>query len=162
MKLSKNLEKMFNEQIQKELESAYIYKGMESYFAELGINGFTHFMKHQAAEEVEHAEAFMNFVREVDGHVVLDALNTPAVDYGSILEVFEKAYEHEQFISKSIDDLLTVAIEEKHYGAENFLRKFVTEQIEEEDTFRGIVDLFKFAGDDKAAIMKINDMLAQR
>lgn len=162
MKLSDKLLKAFNEQIQKEYDSAYIYKGMEMYFADLGIDGFKHFFNKQAKEEVEHAEKFENFVWEVDGKVELEALNKPEQNYNSIVDVFKAGLEHEKFVSQSIRDLLAIAIEEKHYAAENFLRGFVDEQVEEEDTFRGIVDMLEFVGDDKAAIFKINSMLGER
>lgn len=161
MKLSDKLLKAFNDQIQKEYDSAYIYKGMEMYFADLGIDGFRHFFKKQAEEEVEHAEKFEKFIWEVDGKVELGALSKPNQKFDSIVDVFKKGLEHEKFVSQSIRDLLAIAIEEKHYAAENFLRGFVDEQVEEEDNFRGIVNILEFAGDDKAAIFKINSILGE-
>ena len=65
-------------------------------------------------------------------------------------------------ITESIEDILKIAIKDEHFAAENFLRKFIDEQVEEEDNFRGLIDLVKFAGDDKAALLKIDSILGER
>ncbi len=162
MTFSKTLLEGFNAQIQKEYDSSYIYTGMELYFKNLGIPGFEHFFKLQAKEEKEHAEDFTNFVFDMNESVELFALNKPKTAYNSVLEVFEAALEHEKFISKSIADLLVLAIKESNFAAENFLRKYIDEQVEEEATFQSIVDTIKFLGDDKAALYSYSKALGKR
>lgn len=162
MKFPKTLLDGFNQQIQKEYDSSYIYTGMELYFKNLGISGFEKFFKRQAEEEREHAEDFTNFVFDMNESVELFALSKPKTDYGSILEAFEAGLAHEKFISNSISELLTLAIKEGCYAAENFLRKYIDEQVEEEASFQSIVDTIKFLGDDKAAIFSYAKSLGSR
>lgn len=159
---SQKMIQALNDQIQKELESSYIYLQMEIYFAEMGIHGFRHFFGKQVAEEKEHAEDFMRYVIDINESVKLQAIAQPNAEFSSILDVFEKALDHEKFISKSIREILELAIEEKDYASENFLRKYVDEQVEEEATFQGYVDLLKFIKDDAAALMRLDSALAQR
>ena len=159
MKLSDGLQKGLNEQIRLEYNSAYIYKGMAMYFADLGLEGFRKFFDDHVKEEIKHANDFINYIVEVDGKVELGALTEVETDFNSILDVFEKAYEHELLISKSIQDLNAQAIEEKNYAAENFLRTYIDEQVEEEDLFLGLKEMVEFAGDDKSAIFQMNGML---
>lgn len=161
-KLSERLEKAFNDQIQLEYDSAYIYRGMEVFFQDMGAKGITNFFNVQTKEEVEHAEDFTQFVLDVGGHVELEALNKPSTEYDSFLDVFETALEHEKKVTESIRGILEIALEEKNYAAENFLRKYVDEQVEEEDTFQGLVDLLKWIGDDKAALLQFDHKLAKR
>ncbi|MDO5028123.1 MAG: ferritin [Bacillota bacterium] len=162
LKMSEKLEKAFNDQIRLELESSYIYTGMRMYFQSLGLPGATKWMTIQAEEEREHADLFINFLLDMDAGLELGTLNAQTTQYDSMLDVFEKGLAHEKVISASILKLLEMAIEEKNYGAENFLRTFVDEQIEEEDHFRGYVDLIKMAGDDVAALFKVDSILGKR
>lgn len=161
-KLSEALEKEFNRQITLEYDSAYIYRGMEVFFQDMGAKGITNFFHVQTNEEVEHAEDFTQFVLDVGGSVELGELNKPATEYNSLLEVFEAALEHEKKVTESIRSILELAIEEKNYAAENFLRKYVDEQVEEEDTFVGLVNLLKWIGDDKAALLQFDHNLGKR
>ena len=54
--ISERLAKAINEQLNFELASGFIYKGMEAYFGKEGYDGFKHFMKLQAEEEYEQAQ----------------------------------------------------------------------------------------------------------
>lgn len=162
MKLSKRLNDELNRQIQMEYESAYKYNGMRLYFKSLGIPGATHWMELQTMEENHHAEDFIDFILDVDGEVETHALAEQPTEYESILDVFEQGLEHEKEISASIMSILDIAIEEKHYAAENFLRTYVDEQVEEEDHFRGVIDMIKLAGDNEAALFKVDSILGKR
>ncbi|MFB0972351.1 MAG: ferritin [Neofamilia sp.] len=162
MKLSEKLNEEFNRQIQMEYESAYKYNGMRLYFKSLGIPGATHWMTLQTHEEISHAEDFISFVLDVDGEIEAQGLAEQPTEYKSILDVFEQGLEHEKEISASIISILDLAIEEKNYAAENFLRTYVDEQVEEEDHFRGVIDMVKMAGDDPAALFKVDGILGKR
>lgn len=162
MELNKKLLAAFNEQIRKEYESSYIYTDMELYFKKLSLKGFERFMHLQASEEKMHAEQFVNFVFDMEGDVKLEAIAKPAGEYKSILDVFEKALAHEKFVTKRITELLDIARKEDNIAAENFLRRFIDEQVEEEATFQEIVDTIKFLADDKAALFSYNISLGNR
>ncbi len=161
-KLSDKLEKALNNQVTLEYDSAFIYRGMEIFFQDMGAKGTTHFFNQQTKEEVEHAEDFTQFILDVGGKIDIGGLNKPATEYKSFLEVFEAALAHEKVVTESIRGILEIAIEEKNYAAENFLRKYVDEQVEEEDTFTGLVDQLKWIGDDVAALLQFDKQLAGR
>lgn len=159
MKLSAKLEAALNKQVNLEIHAAYTYKGMEQYFREEGLNQFAHFFHEHTKEELEHANDFKTFIEEVDGHVEFLALEGVATEYESPKAAVEAAMEHEKMISASIISILEIAIEEKHYAAENFLRTYVDEQVEEEDLFRGLQDAMKHAGDRGAAPFGLMEIL---
>lgn len=159
MELSKNLQDALNKQVAMELEAAYKYIGMEQYFREKSMDDFAKFFGDHAVEEREHAEDFRTFIEDVDGHVEFLSIEEQPTVYNSALEVFEAALEHEKVVSASIKDILEIALEENNYATENFLRTYVDEQVEEEDLFRSVLDLVKFAGEDKAALLVVGDKI---
>ena len=77
-----------------------------------------------------------------------------------MLEVFEHTYKHECMVSKMVDNIVTIAIEERDYATDNFFRSFVDEQVEEEATAADIVDRIKIAGE--AGILIMDNQLGQR
>lgn len=160
--LSDKLLKALNEQVTLEYDSAFIYRGMEVFFQDMGTKGFTNFFNKQAKEEVEHAEEFTEFILSVGGKVEIGGLNSPSTEYGSILEVYEAALKHEKVVTASITEILKIAIEEENFAAENFLRTFIDEQVEEEDTFQGLVDYLKWIGDDKSALIQFDKQMLER
>jgi ferritin len=56
--LSTNLQTAFNDQINKELYSAYLYLGMSAWCENANLPGAGHWLKAQAAEEQGHALKF--------------------------------------------------------------------------------------------------------
>lgn len=76
--------------------------------------------------------------------------------------MFQKTLEHEQFITKSIHDLMELAIEEKDHATQIFLQWFVTEQIEEEKNDNEIIAKLKLAGDKSNVLFMIDKELATR
>ena len=78
----------------------------------------------------------------------------------SSVAVFEKVYEHECTVSKSIDDLVDIASAERDKATQDFLWSFVREQVEEEATASGIVDRIRKMGD--SAIFNLDQQYGSR
>lgn len=151
-----------NEQIKYELDSAYLYMSMASYSESKNLNGFAEWMKAQSSEEYEHAMKFYNFLHDRDKEVELLPLDKPAKDFGSPIELFEKALANEQKVTKLINNLYNLAVEAKDYPAQVMLHWFIEEQVEEESTVNGILDQLKIGGDDGVAILMMDQKLAER
>ncbi|MBN1658966.1 MAG: ferritin [Anaerolineae bacterium] len=162
MQISTKIETAFNEQIREELESAYIYLSMAAYLEAENLPGMAHWMRAQSQEEVEHAMKFFEHINERGGRVQLKALSAPPIDFGGPTDVFQKALEHEQHITRCIHDLYRLSIEEKDYASLSMLQWFVDEQVEEEDNVGQVVEMFKLAGEKGQALFMIDRQLAQR
>ena len=141
--LSENLVKAFNAQINAEMWSSNLYLSMSVYFAQNGYDGMASWMRAQSKEELDHAYEMIDFVIKRNENVEIGQINVVPTAWGSVLEVFEHVYQHECHVSKLIDDLLDVAIKENDKAAQNFINKFVNEQVEEEATAQTIVDRIK-------------------
>lgn len=160
--LGKNIEEAFNEQINWELYSGYLYLAMSAYFLSINLNGFASWMRVQALEEGTHAMKFFDFINERSGRVELLALKAPQKEWESPLAAFEDAYEHECLVSGRINDLVNLALKEKDHASNNFLQWFVSEQVEEEASVDAVVQKLKLIGSDGGGLFLIDQELAQR
>ena len=160
--LNKKIEAAINDQIRKELYSGYLYLAMSAHCEDEGWSGFAHWMRQQAEEEQEHAMRFFDFVNERGGRVVLQAIEQPPVEYGSLLELFEAVYEHEQKVTASINQLYEMALGADDYATQVELQWFIEEQVEEEDSASEIVDMLEKIGDHINGLVMLDGKLAGR
>lgn len=160
--ISERLAKAINEQLNFELASGYIYKGMEAYFGKEGYDGFKHFMKLQAEEEYEHHQKFAEFLYSVDKCVEYTEIPGVKNEYKSPKDAIEQALGHEQEVTKRIHNLYEIALEEKDYEAITILDWFLNEQVEEEDNFRHILDQYELLDDAKTTTYWIDKELGKR
>jgi len=160
--LSKAVEDAMNGQIKNELFSAYQYLSMAAYCETANLPGFARWMRAQAQEELQHAMKFYDFVLERNGRVALQAIDAPLGEFGSPLEVFEKALEHEQKVTAMINGLYGLAAGENDYASQTFLQWFVTEQVEEEKNAGDVVETLKMVGDSKEALFLLDRELGLR
>lgn len=160
--LSEKLLNSLNDQMNFEYESANIYLAMSAYCASQNLEGFAHFLKVQVDEERFHASKFYNYINDIGGRVLIKGYSDPSNDYESILDVFEKALEHEKKVTKRIYDLMDIATSEKHYPTISFLNWFIDEQVEEEATFEGYIQRLRMIGDNSSALYLLNNELAER
>ena len=147
--LSKSIEKALNEQIRVEAESSQIYLAMACWAEIKGLEGIASFMFAQSDEERDHMLKLVKFINERGGHAHISQLNAPNVTFKSFKDMFQMLFEHEVFVSETINNLVDISLQEKDYATHNFLQWYVAEQIEEEAMARSILDKINLIGDDK-------------
>jgi len=160
--LNKKIEAAFNEQINAEMYSAYLYLSMGAYFDSAGMAGFASWMRVQAQEEMVHAMKFFDHVNERGGRVTLKAIEGPQTEWDSAAAVFKHVYKHEQKVTGLINGLVDLAIEEKDHASRSFLQWFVDEQVEEEDSASAVLDRLKLIGDSGNGLFMMDRELGQR
>ncbi|MFY1110941.1 MAG: ferritin [Methanosarcinaceae archaeon] len=160
--LNEKMQKALNEQINKEMYSAYLYLAMSAYCSYKGLAGFANWFKVQYGEEMEHADKIYKYLVEQGARVELEAIEKPPMEFGTLLEMFEKTLAHEQFVTRLIRELLELAVAEKDYATSIFLQWFVEEQVEEEANDNAIIAKLKLAGEDGAALLGIDSDLGKR
>ena len=160
--ISQKLQDAINNQINKELFSEYYYLSMASYFSSVGLDGFENFFLIQVEEERFHAMKMYRFLNERGARVILSQIDTPKTEFKSPLEVFKLAYEHEQFVTKLINELMDIAIAENDHAAKSFLNWFVDEQVEEEASMETIVNKLELIGNEGNGLLMMDKDLAGR
>ena len=160
--LKDKIQKSLNAQMNFELSSSYLYLAMAAYFEGENLNGFAHWMKLQSGEEYGHAMKIYGYINQRNGRVNLAKIDAPKSEWKSASEVFSETLKHEKSVTKSIDELVDVAIEEKDHATNAFLQWFVTEQVEEEATATNILNKIKLVGDNKNGLFLLDRELGMR
>lgn len=160
--LNAKMEKALNEQINKEIFSSYLYLSLAAYYETLNLSGFAAYYKVQANEEYAHAMKIYDHIHTRGGKVVLDAIAKPQAEWTGALDGLKAAYEHEQFISKSIFSLVDLAYELKDHPTNTFLNWFVEEQIEEEESALAVVTKLEMIGESKNSLYLFDRDMGKR
>lgn len=160
--ISQKMTDALNDQINKELYSAYLYMSMAAYAEDAGLPGTANWLGIQAKEEMTHAEKFYGYLNSQGARVVLGAIDAPPSDFESPEAVFQQVLEHEQKVTASINELVNLAGAEKDHASGIFLQWFVSEQVEEEESANEILSRFKLAGGAGGGLFMIDRELAAR
>lgn len=151
-----------NVQINKELYSSYLYLSMAAHFSQANLGGFSHWMKSQAKEELEHGMKFYSFLNELGEKVELQAIAQPDAKFGTPVKIFEQVLEHEIFVTTRIHLLYEIAVTEKDYPTQIFLQWFINEQVEEEKHATEILETLKLGGESGSALIMMDKALGAR
>ena len=151
-----------NQQIQKELFSAYYYLSMSVHFQSANLNGFAHWMNKQYEEETKHAMKILHFVGERGGRVVLEGIEKPPTEFKTPLDVMKLVLEHEKKVTASINAVYELAVREKDYPTQIMLEWFINEQVEEERSAEDVINTLKMIGDAPAGLVMLDRQLGAR
>ena len=160
--LDNKMETAFNEQINKEFYSEFLYLAMQAEFSKWNLQGFVNWFDVQVQEERAHAFGMYNYVLERGGKINLMAIEKPEIEGSTPVEIFEHVLRHEQYVTSRINYLLDVAEEVKDRAAISFLDWYLKEQVEEESNVGKVLATLKLIGDDKNALLSLDKDLATR
>ena len=160
MNMTKKMQDAFNAQIAAEMWSSNLYLQMAFWFRKEGWKGFSSWMFKQSEEERQHAMDMAQFVLQRGGEVCLTAIEDVKTSWADAKEAFVDTLAHEQNVTGLINRLADVADEEKDRASQNFIAKYIDEQVEEERNVQDILD--SFAHLSSHAVAHIDSHLAQR
>lgn len=147
MLISTALNAAFNQQVAHELLSSNLYINIAGYFDNRALRLLAELFYKQADEERGHALKFVKYIADTDGKVEIPAVAAPKADYANAEEAVETALAAELDITSRINALMTQAIQEQDYAAQDFLRWFVTEQIEEVKRMDDMLKIVQASGE---------------
>ena len=153
---------LINDQINKELYSAYLYLTFADYYADAGLDGYANFYEIQAQEERDHALIFRKYLLENDRMPQMKAIDRPDKTFSTYMEPLKAALEHEQYVTGLINGIYAAADAAHDYRAMQFLQWFIDEQMEEEDTARDMITKMELFGEDRHSLFELNKEYAAR
>ena len=156
------MQQALNDQINAEFYSTYLYLSMQAYFESIELPGCARWMYAQVQEESMHAMKIFEYVNSRGGTVTLKSIDQPPSKWKAPLEVFDATCKHEQMVTARINDLVNLAIEQKDHAANNFLKWFVDEQVEEEASVKEVVGKLKMIENMPGGISMVDRELGQR
>ena len=160
--LDKKVSELLNDQINKELYSAYLYLDFSIFYDDAGLDGFANWYKIQAQEERDHAMLMMQYLQNNGEKVELKAIAKPDKELTDKLQVLELGLEHERYVTSLIHAIYDAAYTVRDFRTMQFLDWFVKEQGEEENNAENMVKKMKLFGDDAKSLYMLNSEMAAR
>lgn len=160
--LDQKVAELLNDQINKELYSAYLYLDIANYYTHEGLNGYGNWYTIQAQEERDHAMLILQYLQN-NGHAIsLGAIDAPNCTFENFKQPIEKAYEHEQYVTSLINAIYDAAFAVKDFRTMQFLDWFVKEQGEEEQNSEDQIKKYELFGSDPKGLYMLDSELAGR
>ena len=160
--MDKKVSTLLNEQINKELYSAYLYLDMANFYSSKGLDGFANWYEIQAKEEQDHAMLMYQYLHNNDQDVTLEAIAKPDKTYKNLTDPLTAGLAHEQYVTSLINNIYEAAQEAKDHRTMQFLDWFVKEQGEEEKNASDLITKMGMFGGDPKALYMMNSELAAR
>ena len=153
---------LLNDQINKELYSAYLYLDIANHYDDLDLDGYANYYMVQAQEERDHALLFMNYMQNNGLKVTLEAIGKPDKVLDGVIGPLEIAAEHERYVTALINNIYHECHEAKDYRTLKFLDWFVDEQMEEEENADKMISRYKLFGNDPRGLYLLDQEYAAR
>lgn len=153
---------LLNDQINKELFSAYLYLDFANYYSFEGLDGYANWYKIQAQEERDHALIFMQYLLDNNYQIKLKTIDQPDREYSNFSEPLTMALEHEKYVTSLINAIYDAAHEVRDWRTIQFLDWFIEEQLEEEATAEDMITKMNLFGSDSKGLYDLDREYASR
>ena len=160
--MNEKVHELINQQINKELYSAYLYLDFSNHFKAAGLDGFANWYMIQAQEERDHAILFYTYLQNENKRVTLEAIDKPNKVLNSHMDVLKAGLVHEEYVTGLINNIYSAAYEAKDFRTMQFLDWFVKEQGEEESNANDLISKMELFGSDPKGLYMLNQELAAR
>ena len=144
--LNSKVADLLNDQINKELYSAYLYLDFANYYESKGLEGFANWYKIQAQEERDHAMLFYQYLHNNGAKVTLEAIGKPDKVFENLMDPLTYGLQHEEYVTSLINNIYAVALEVHDFRTMQFLDWFIKEQGEEETNAQHLISKMELVG----------------
>jgi ferritin len=159
MLISKTLNEAFTAQAGRELGASNQYINIAAYFDVESLPELAAFFYRQSDEERMHAMKFVHYVTEAGGEVTLPEVPAPPGGIKTAEDAVRRALDWELEVTQQINGLMDLAIKENDHIAQDFLRWFVTEQLEEVSSMDQLLSIIRRAGE--GGLLMVEEYLAR-
>ena len=131
------------------------------WFAERELRGFSKFFKDESSSEHEHAAKFGEYIIARGQSVALKAVEAPLQSWASPADVMASAFQMEVDVTTSLQQLYAMAERVSDTRTTVFLDPMVEMQTQSEHEFAHLLGREKFADNQAAALLLIDNELDQ-
>ena len=160
MLFSEKMNAAINAQIGREFAASLEYVSIASCFASEGLTELAKHFYRQAEEEHDHAMRFVKYVVDAGGRMAIPAIPAPKSAFTSAEEAVRNSLEWELTVTKHINTLVDLALQESDHTTQNFLQWFVTEQLEEVSSMETLLSIVRRAGE--SGLLTVEATLARK
>lgn len=148
MLLNKPVVNAINKQVGEELAASNQYLAIALHFDRETLPELSQFFRNQSQEEYNHAMKMLQYLNDAGEEALVPTVAGPKNHFETAIECVELALDQELVVTKQINHLVDVAIQESDHLTRQFLQWFVTEQLEEVSSMSDLLDVVKRAGED--------------
>lgn len=160
--INEKIAELINDQVNKELYSAYLYLDFANYYEAEGLDGFAHWYQIQAQEERDHAMMMRRYLIDNGVRVTFAAIAQPDKKLEKPADPLNAGYEHEQYVTSLINNIYAEAFALKDFKTMQFLDWFIKEQGEEEKNAEDMIRKYELFGHEAKGLYALNQELAAR
>jgi bacterioferritin B len=159
MLISKPMNAALNAQVGHEFGASLQYVQIATYFDGEGLPTLARHFYKQAEEERDHAMKFVRFIADAAGEVAIPAIPAPQPTFKSAEEAVRKSVDWEVSVTKQINALMDLAINDNDHITRNFLNWFMEEQLEEVSSMETLLSMVRRAGE--SGLLFVESYLSQ-
>ncbi|WP_233885364.1 ferritin [Tenacibaculum piscium] len=138
---------LLNNQVMMEQQASSKYLAMASWCDQRELRNSATYFYNQAEEERTHMMKIFKFINDNGGNAQSPRVSEITHEYESLRAVFEASLDAEIEVTKAIHHTFKTARKVSDFTSEIFLQWFITEQAEEEEKVRDILDMISLMGD---------------
>ena len=147
MLISPELAAAFNQQIGHEFGACLQYLSIAGHFERQQLKLLAKLFFNQAEEEKQHALKFVHYLLDTQGQLEIPSIPAPVAGFASAEAAAQAALTWEQEVTGQIKRLMDLAVSQTDYLAQNFLRSFIDEQLEEVSKMDQLVSVIHRSGE---------------
>ena len=144
--ISEPMNAAINKQIGREFAASLQYISMATYFDGEGLTQLSEFFYQQADEERDHAMRFVKYLVDAGGSVAIPPVAGPQNEFPDIKSAISLALDWEREVTRDINDMMKLSVEESDFISQNQLSWFINEQLEELATMDNLLKVIQHAG----------------
>jgi ferritin len=145
--ISRELAKVFNEQIGHEFGASMQYVSIAAHFSQRQLKLLSKIFIDQAEEERQHAMKFVQYLLDTKGGLAIPAIPAPTATFSTAEDAVGAALMWEQEVTRQITSLMDLAVKQNDYLAQSFLQWFIDEQLEEVVKMDRLLSVIKQSGE---------------
>ncbi len=158
--IAADIQNGLNRQINEDYRSWYFYRSAADYCREARLPGLGKWLRHRSEKKLDQATKVSDFVLERRGHVEAKPIDPPNGSWDSPLGVLDAACERERGLGRSVAKLAELSLAGGDHATNDFLERFVADQVEAEAKVEMIRDHFKLVADAPAGLLMLDRGLA--
>jgi ferritin len=159
--LSKVMQDTLNEHVNHEYHSSYIYQSMSAYCEYINLPGFARWLRERSENKERNARRSLDFINDRKNQVALEPITQPPVEFQSVLDVMQKALEHERQMTEAIHRFYQAAVNEGDYATQVHLQQFIGEQVQGERATDLILEQLRMIANQPDALLLLDRELAR-
>lgn len=149
---------LLNEQIGNEFSAFLQYVAVSTWFDAQALPVLSAYFAKQADEERQHAMKMIQYLNDTGQAVDIPSIDKPKNTFESVEEAVLLAYDQEVEVTRQIEKIYGVAVDEKDHLTKNFLQWFLEEQVEEVASMDSLLMITRRAGDN---LFRIEEYLSR-